>query len=58
MRRREEGSAACSASRLAQPANRGEPEGPIARTYPLEHVRDAFRRLERQHTHGKLVLRP
>jgi NADPH:quinone reductase-like Zn-dependent oxidoreductase len=30
----------------------------IARTYPLEQVRDAFRELERRHTHGKIVLRP
>ncbi|MEW9528299.1 zinc-binding dehydrogenase [Microbispora sp. NPDC049125] len=33
-------------------------EVPIARTYPLEQVRDAIRELERGHTHGKLVLRP
>jgi hypothetical protein len=31
---------------------------PIARTYPLEQVRDAFRELEQGHTHGKIVLRP
>jgi NADPH:quinone reductase-like Zn-dependent oxidoreductase len=33
-------------------------EVPIARIYPLERVQDAFRELERQHTHGKIVLRP
>ncbi|WP_431037244.1 NADP-dependent oxidoreductase [Streptomyces sp. P6-2-1] len=43
---------------LARLAARGELEVPIARTYPLERVRDAFRELERRHTHGKIVLRP
>ncbi|MEU4984233.1 zinc-binding dehydrogenase [Streptomyces sp. NPDC021969] len=42
---------------LARLAARGQLEVPIARTYPLEHVRDAFRELEQQHTHGKIVLR-
>ncbi|SHM06001.1 zinc-binding dehydrogenase [Actinacidiphila paucisporea] len=36
----------------------GELEVPIARSYPLESVQDAFRELERGHTHGKIVLRP
>ncbi|MBE8525559.1 NADP-dependent oxidoreductase [Amycolatopsis sp. H6(2020)] len=31
---------------------------PIARVYPLEEVRDAYRELERRHTRGKIVLRP
>jgi NADPH:quinone reductase-like Zn-dependent oxidoreductase len=31
---------------------------PIARTYPLEQVRDAYRELEGHHTQGKIVLRP
>lgn len=31
---------------------------PIAATYPLEHVADAFERLERRHTLGKIVLLP
>ncbi|MFF3491585.1 NADP-dependent oxidoreductase [Streptomyces sp. NPDC002795] len=43
---------------LARLAARGELEVPIARTYPLEQVRDAFRELERRHTHGKIALRP
>ncbi|WP_433472616.1 NADP-dependent oxidoreductase [Spirillospora sp. CA-142024] len=43
---------------LVRLAARGELEVPIARTYPLEQVRDAFRELERRHTHGKIVLRP
>jgi NADPH:quinone reductase len=33
-------------------------EIPIAATYPLEKVRDAFARLEQRHTHGKIVLIP
>ena len=55
-----EGSAACAVvlGELARLAARGELEAQIARTYPLEQVRDAFRELERRHTHGKIVLRP
>jgi NADPH:quinone reductase-like Zn-dependent oxidoreductase len=55
-----EGSAACAVvlGELARLAARGELEVQIARTYPLEQVRDAFRELERRHTHGKIVLRP
>jgi NADPH:quinone reductase-like Zn-dependent oxidoreductase len=33
-------------------------EIPIAATYPLENVRDAFAQLEKRHTHGKIVLIP
>ena len=36
----------------------GSLEIPIARTYPLEQVRDAFRELAARHTHGKIVLLP
>ncbi|GAA2133780.1 NADP-dependent oxidoreductase [Actinomadura napierensis] len=43
---------------LARLAARGELEVPIASTYPLEQVQDAYRELERRHTHGKIVLRP
>jgi NADPH:quinone reductase-like Zn-dependent oxidoreductase len=55
-----EGAAACAVvlGELARLAARGELEVPIARIYPLEQVRDAFRELERRHSHGKLVLRP
>ncbi|WP_326948319.1 NADP-dependent oxidoreductase [Amycolatopsis sp. NBC_01307] len=55
-----EGAAACAVvvGELARLAARGELEVTIARTYPLERVRDAFRELERGHTHGKIVLRP
>ncbi|MGM0352219.1 NADP-dependent oxidoreductase [Streptomyces sp. ECR3] len=43
---------------LARLAARGRLEVPIARTHPLEAVQEAFRALERRHTHGKIVLRP
>ncbi len=36
----------------------GSVELPIARTYPLEQVRDAFRDLADRRTHGKIVLIP
>jgi NADPH:quinone reductase-like Zn-dependent oxidoreductase len=36
----------------------GELEIPIAATYPLAEVHDAYRDLERRHTHGKIVLVP
>lgn len=41
---------------LADLIDRGELEIPIAGVYPLEQVRDAFREVERGHTHGKIVL--
>ncbi|WP_406510928.1 NADP-dependent oxidoreductase [Streptomyces sp. NBC_00212] len=55
-----EGSAACAVvlGELARLAARGELEVPIAHTYPLERVRDAFHELEQRHTHGKIVLLP
>jgi NADPH:quinone reductase-like Zn-dependent oxidoreductase len=43
---------------LARMIERGELEVPIARTYPLEQVREAYRELERRHTRGKIVLVP
>ena len=36
----------------------GAIEFPIAATYPLARVRDAFEELEQRHTHGKIVLIP
>jgi NADPH:quinone reductase-like Zn-dependent oxidoreductase len=36
----------------------GRLDVPIARTYPLAEVREAFRELERRHTLGKIVLIP
>lgn len=53
--------AAASADVLAELADlldRGELEVPIAKTFPLDRVRDAYRELERRHTRGKIVLIP
>jgi NADPH:quinone reductase-like Zn-dependent oxidoreductase len=36
----------------------GRLEIPIAKVYPLDNVRDAYRELEQRHTHGKIVLVP
>jgi NADPH:quinone reductase-like Zn-dependent oxidoreductase len=36
----------------------GSLEIPIARTFPLAQVRDAFTALAERHTHGKIVLLP
>ncbi len=36
----------------------GSIEIPIARTFPLDHVRDAFQELAQRHSHGKIVLLP
>jgi NADPH:quinone reductase-like Zn-dependent oxidoreductase len=52
---------AASAEVLAELAglvDKGLLEIPIAKVYPLEEVRDAYRELERRHTRGKIVLRP
>ncbi|BCK57528.1 NADP-dependent oxidoreductase [Nocardia wallacei] len=43
---------------LADLAAAGTLTIPIAATYPLDRVRDAYRELERGHTRGKIVLRP
>lgn len=37
---------------------RGEVDFPIAATYPLAQVRDAYTELEQRHSHGKIVLIP
>jgi NADPH:quinone reductase-like Zn-dependent oxidoreductase len=53
--------AGASAAVLAQLADliaAGRLELPIARTYPLTKVRDAYTELEQRHTHGKIVLIP
>ena len=44
--------------RLAQLVADGRLEVPIAHTYPLEQVRDAYRELEKGHLLGKIVLMP
>jgi NADPH2:quinone reductase len=43
---------------MAELVASGQIEIPIAATYPLEQVRDAFAELEARHTHGKIVLIP
>jgi NADPH:quinone reductase-like Zn-dependent oxidoreductase len=43
---------------LARLIGEGKLEVPIAHTYPLERVREAFAELEHGHTHGKIVLEP
>jgi NADPH:quinone reductase-like Zn-dependent oxidoreductase len=43
---------------LASLLDKGVIEIPIARVYPLAEVREAYRELERRHTHGKIVLKP
>jgi NADPH:quinone reductase-like Zn-dependent oxidoreductase len=43
---------------LAGLIDAGRLEIPIARAYPLDDVRGAYRELERRHTHGKIVLVP
>ena len=57
-----EGNAAgASIANLADLANliaAGEIEVPIAATYPLDQVQDAYRELAAGHTHGKIVLIP
>jgi NADPH:quinone reductase-like Zn-dependent oxidoreductase len=43
---------------LARLVADGSLEIPVARTFPLDQVRDAFRELSARHTHGKIVLLP
>ncbi|HWD05980.1 MAG TPA: NADP-dependent oxidoreductase [Amycolatopsis sp.] len=43
---------------LAALVDKGLLEVPIAATYPLARVQDAYRELERRHTRGKIVLIP
>jgi NADPH2:quinone reductase len=45
-------------SEMAELVASGEIEIPIAATYPLERVRDAYAELEERHTRGKIVLIP
>jgi NADPH:quinone reductase len=45
-------------SEMAQLVATGQIEIPIAATYPLDQVREAFAVLEERHTHGKIVLIP
>lgn len=43
---------------LAGLIDEGKLEIPIAKTFPLDKVREAFSELEQHHTHGKIVLIP
>ena len=43
---------------LADDVAAGRLDLPIARTYPLAKVREAFEDLAARHTHGKIVLVP
>ena len=52
------GMSATVLAELAQLIADGKLEIPIAATYPLQQVRDAYRELEQRHTLGKIVLRP
>jgi NADPH:quinone reductase len=45
-------------SHMAELVASGQIEIPVAATYPLERVRDAFAELQERHTHGKIVLIP
>jgi NADPH:quinone reductase-like Zn-dependent oxidoreductase len=53
-----EGTSTEALAEIAALVANGEIELPIAATYPLERVRDAFAELERRHTLGKIVLVP
>lgn len=54
----EVGASAAVLAELAQLIADGRLEIPIADTYPLDQVRDAYRELEKRHTLGKIVLHP
>ncbi len=43
---------------MAQLVASGQISVPIAATYPLDRVREAYAELEQRHTHGKIVLIP
>jgi NADPH:quinone reductase-like Zn-dependent oxidoreductase len=57
-----EGNAAAASAavlaELAQLIAAGQLEVPVAATYPLDQVQDAYRRLEQGHMRGKIVLLP
>ena len=52
------GASAQTLAELATLIDEGALEVPIAATYPLDQVRDAYTELERNHTRGKIVLLP
>jgi NADPH:quinone reductase-like Zn-dependent oxidoreductase len=45
-------------AKLAQLVADGSIEIPVARTFPLDQVRDAYNELAARHSHGKIVLLP
>ena len=53
-----DGSTTAAMAALAELAATGRLEVPIAATYPLARVQDAFAELEQRHTRGKIVLIP
>jgi NADPH:quinone reductase-like Zn-dependent oxidoreductase len=52
------GGSASTLAELAALIAAGELEMPIAATFPLDQVQDAYRQLEQGHTRGKIVLIP
>jgi NADPH:quinone reductase-like Zn-dependent oxidoreductase len=52
------GASADTLAKLAELAASGDLEVPIAATYPLDQVREAFKQLETGHIRGKIVLVP
>ncbi|HWD88513.1 MAG TPA: NADP-dependent oxidoreductase [Mucilaginibacter sp.] len=42
--------------KVADMVDKGDVEIPIAKTYPLNRVKQAYKELEKHHTHGKIVL--
>jgi NADPH:quinone reductase-like Zn-dependent oxidoreductase len=52
------GASAQTLAELAGLIASGDLEVPIAATYPLDRVQDAYRRLETGHVRGKIVLIP
>ena len=53
-----EGSSRSALAEMADLVAEGRIDLPIAATYPLDRVREAFAELEEGHTHGKIVLFP
>ena len=52
------GASAATLAELARLVAAGELDVPIAATFPLSQVQDAYTELERGHTRGKIVLIP
>jgi NADPH:quinone reductase-like Zn-dependent oxidoreductase len=54
----QQGASAAVMAELADLIAEGKLKVPIAATFPLDQVRDAYRELEQRHTLGKIVLHP